>query len=190
MAAKIFSNLREITFSGMEFPITQRRITLNILRASIWGTMGSGGTALVSFIFSRYLIQNEPWKSIAPYVVKATLWSCGTFAAVAAYLIYKNYKCINTSSHNNDFLFLENYLQTFHKTLNDGLSRFAKSYAMIGLIGAAAAALATKHVQESSLGLSAAGSILWLFTNQQNQPLTDTQIVAWRVESIKKDPAL
>jgi hypothetical protein len=88
MAAEVFFTLGKITFSGLKQPTDQGEIVINSLRVSVWGTMGSGGTALVSFIFSRYLIKNEPWKSIAPHVVKATLWCYGTFAIVAAYLFY------------------------------------------------------------------------------------------------------
>jgi hypothetical protein len=167
MAVKFFSEVGEFIFQRMEQPTDHKVVTSNNFRASIWGTMGSGGTALVSFIFSRYLIQNEPWKSIAPHVVIATLWGCGTFAAAAVYLVYK---AIN-NTHTTDASW---------RPLSRGVSLIAKRSALVGLIGAAAAALATHYVQESSLakhsfvalqGLGVAGSILWIFTLWQNKQL-------------------
>ena len=172
MAAKILSELIGLTFSGMDEPKDHGYVAANILRASIWGTMGSGATALVSFIFSRYLIQNECWKSIAPHVIKATLSSCGTFAAAAAYLVYK-------------FKTTEVYTENSSKTLNARVSLFAKSSAMVGLIGAAAAALATKYVQSNTqvssvakhsfyplLGLGVAALAIRLFQIYLNRQLT------------------
>jgi hypothetical protein len=175
MAIQLFSVFGQVTFSGIDHPTSPLAVLINNLRASVWGTMGFGGTALVSFIFSRYLIQNEPWKSVAPHVVKAALSSCGTFAAVAVYLFYK----IITD---------EPSTEATKRLINTRVSLIAKSSALVGLIGAAAAALATYYVQESSLakhslvpllGLSAAGSILWIFTHRQNKQLDD-----W-MESIK-----
>jgi hypothetical protein len=166
--AAVIRDLVEFTFSGMDQPTSQKEIQKNILRASIWGTMGSGGTALVSFIFSRYLIQNEPWKSIAPHVVKATLSSCVTFAALITYLFYfaLTIQCSWTDDN--------------RELINTRVSLIAKSSALVGLIGAAASALATYYVKESLLakhslvpllGLAAAGSILWIFTHRQNKQL-------------------
>ena len=178
MVAKLlFSALSEIrtftfelgalAFQGIEQPTNLQEIQGNILRASLWGIMGSGGTALSSFIFRKYLIQNEPWKSIALHVTKATLSSCVTFATITAFFCYiciiDTVKCANSRKLNNT-----------------RVSLIAKSSALIGLIGAAAAALTTYYVQESSLakhslvpllGLGAAGSIFWIFTNWQNKQL-------------------
>jgi hypothetical protein len=165
MAAELFIGFGKLAISGLDKPKNQINIVLNSFRASIRGTIGSGGTALVSFIFSRYLIQNEPWKSIAPYVIKATLWSCGTFAAVTAYIVY-------------NIVIDPDQTDASAQPINTKVSLIAKNSALVGLMGAAAAALATYYVKESSLakhslvpllGIGAAGLILWIFTNQQNR---------------------
>ncbi len=170
MAIEILNNLKILTFSRLEahsdrFP--QDTVTRNLMRASIWGTLSSGATAVTSFIFSRFLVQEGAWKALAPHIFKASLTSCGMFAAVAAYGIYKSIK-----SRADDSALAK---------LNERVSLVTKSCALVGFIGAAAAwaskfapsnihvSLLTKHSLSPLLGLGTAGSILWIFLISQNQ---------------------
>lgn len=89
MAVKLFNDLKSMTISGLETPKCYRSISRNLFRGSIWGTLGSGSTALASFIFNRSLVQESSLRAYAPYVFKASLASCGTFTLFAAVLSYK-----------------------------------------------------------------------------------------------------
>jgi hypothetical protein len=89
MAVKLFNELKSVTLSGLETPKYYQSISRNLFRVSIWGTLSSGSTALVSFIYNRSPVQESAWKTFTPYVFKASLASCGTFAFFAAVLSYK-----------------------------------------------------------------------------------------------------
>ena len=170
MAIKVFNELKQtwdLTISGLETPRTTYVISRNLLRISIWGALGSGSAALASFIFSRSLVQESTWKAFASHVYKASLASCGTFAAVRAYYPYQ----LATIIRHLDF--------TEAKTLNERVSLIAKYSALVGLLGAKAAwasQFVTSNAQVSSiakyslsqlLGLGIAGLTLRLFYNWQ-----------------------
>jgi len=168
MAIDLLTSLKSLTFSQLTEPKIPFVITQNLVRVSIWGTVGSGATALVSFIFNRSLVQESTWKAFAPYVFKASLFSCTTFALVVAYCskgIMKN-RPIDSE---------------FDKQLHLRVSLFAKGSTLVGLIGATAA-FALRFVTPNSLigslanrslspllGIGTAGSVLWLFLNSQNK---------------------
>src|SRR5580692_8437106 len=89
MTARLVFLLERMTFSDLEMPKDYHCLSRNLLRVSIWGALGSGSAALVSFIFSRSLVQEGSWKEFAPYVFKASLASCATFTLFAAFLSYR-----------------------------------------------------------------------------------------------------
>ena len=165
--------LKETT--RFESPTDHSAVSRNLFRLSFWGASGSGATALVSFIFNRS--QEGSWKTFASHVFKASLTSCVTFTAVAAYCFY-NIKIISIMGGSENSL----------KTVNGRVSLFAKSSALVGWVGAAAAwasqfltskALVSSLAQHSSyplLGLGTAGSILWIFNNRQIIKLAESRM--------------
>ena len=152
--------VREILFQPLSKPLSQRAIATNSFRVSIRGAFGCGGTALVSFIFNRFLAQEGVLKAVLPYVFKTSLYSSITFTAFAAFLTYKG---IETDG------------------INDRLSFIAVKSAQTGLIGAAAS-FALKFMTPNTLngslaeyavspflGVGIAGTILKLFLDRQQE---------------------
>jgi hypothetical protein len=82
MAIKLLTLVKNATFSGLETPKNYGEIVNNLLRVSIWGSVGSGTVALVSFLFSRSIVQEGSWKVFAPSILQASLASCGTCTLV------------------------------------------------------------------------------------------------------------
>jgi hypothetical protein len=161
MTTGALTSLKAVT--NFEVPKDHHALSRNFARVSFWGALGSSGIASVSFIFSKYLMQEGFCKALASYVFKANLTSCATLAAVGAYCIYN----IESSPYAED--------------LNRRVSFFAKKSALVGLIGAAAAlvfqfvtsnALASSLAKHSYLflGVGTAGLILRIFlTTQKGQ---------------------
>ncbi len=177
MAVKLLTDLKDFTLSGLEtlsnidLCFRPSKLTMNLIRVSIWGALGSGAAMLASSIFTRSIMQEGSWKALAPPVFKTSLTSCGIFTAVAAYLIYK---CVTYPRDTDDIA----------PALNERVSLFAGCSAMIGLMGATAGALASKFLNPTSginsfakhsfyplVGLGITGSILWLFHRRQKAPL-------------------
>jgi hypothetical protein len=163
MAIKALTKVTTLTFSGLETPQHHHAMAQNLIRVSICGALSSGSAALVSFIFSRSLVQEGSWKAFAPHVFKASAYTCATFAIVVAFSF-----CIIATG------------RILGEPLNDRVSLFAKGYARIGLIGAAAAGAVkcvisnthvsslAKHSLYPLLGMGIAGSVLWIFHSWQN----------------------
>jgi len=163
-----FSELAKLPFSRLHETIIQQDVTTNCLKVSMWGTLGCGGTALVSFIFNRFLSQERAWKALVPHIFKASLFSCGTFAAFAAYIVYQ---VVFVCKNKDDLV--------HNKTTHDNVSLIVKRVALVGLIGATAA-FAFRFVTSSSLissladyslspllGVGTAGLTLTIFRNRQ-----------------------
>ncbi len=119
MAIELLNALTHMTFSGLKAPKIEGDVVNNLLRVSIWGAVGSGATALVSFIFGRSLVQEGTWKALAPHIFKASLVSCATFTLFAAFLsckLWQMHKTGKTAASirilNVQVYFLENRLIT------------------------------------------------------------------------------
>ena len=166
MAIKFFTGL---AFSPLSKPKDEETITLNCYKISLRGTLICSGTALVSFIFNRFLAQEGAWKALAPYVFTTSLFSCVTFAIFAACISNKITKCVRAIRSDPGY----------DKSFNNTMSFVAKKSAQVGIIGAAAA-FAFKYVTPNSLisslaersfspflGLGTAGSVLFIFHNRQ-----------------------
>jgi hypothetical protein len=164
-----------ISYARFEEPANHDAISRNLARISIWGVLASGSTASVSFIFSRFLMQEGSCKALASHVFKASLTSWGTFAAVGAYCIY------------NIVLISRAYHPDFAKTLNERVSLVAKYSALVGLIGAGAAfasqfitsntlvSSVAKHTFDLLLGLGTTSSVLGIYHHWQNKELAQWQ---------------
>jgi Na+/melibiose symporter-like transporter len=165
----IFINMARTAFFPLSTPKDEETITLNCYKATSRGALVSGGTALVSFIFNRFLAQEGTWKAVAPYVFKASLWSFVVFTVFAFCIRNKITRCVR--EYRNDPI--------YDKKFNDAMSLTAKSSALVGMSGAAVA-FALKFVAPNSiigsltnrflcplLGLGTAGSVLWIFTAWQ-----------------------
>lgn len=170
MAVEGFITYAKIAFSGFEahsdsdgFP--QSIVTGNLLRASVWGALSSGVTALTSFIFSTTLTQEGIWKTFASHVYDASLISCGTFAALASYIVYKSVTAKN------------DYTDDAAKALNGRVSGLAQKAAMVGYLGTVAAWASTKPLEKhlySFVGLGLAGSVVWIVHLWQTKQLAIT----------------
>lgn len=165
----IFIGMAQIAFSPLSMPKDEETITLNCYKTTSRGALVSGGTALVSFIFNRFLAQEGALKTLAPYVFKASLYSFVTFTVFAFLINMKITKCVRENI--ND--------PSYDKRSNNAMSRMAKRSALFGMIGAAAG-FALKFVAPNSLisslaerslcpllGLGTAGSVLFIFHNRQ-----------------------
>jgi hypothetical protein len=172
MVVKLFSELRNLTFSRLEAPkrpSDQHKVINNMIRVSIWGLLCTGSIAAISFIFSRYLIQKEPSRAIVSNIFSATFTSCAIYTAFASYLALK----LMTPQ-------MEKNLR-FFIFLNRSIAVLETGSAIVGLFGAAAA-LTTQflkidrgmsgHLVYPLLGLGIAGLSLRLFHAYQNRLLT------------------
>lgn len=163
MASEIYTQLTEgwKVVTTFEEPEDHHVISRNLARVSFWGALAPISTASVSFIFSRFLLQEGFCKTVASHVFKASLTSSLIFAAVGASCIYN---IVNSP---------------YAETSNERVFLFAKCSASLGLVGAAAA-WASKFITPNTLvsslakhsffpliGLSAVGSTLWIFYNKQ-----------------------
>jgi hypothetical protein len=170
----------KMIFSRLQKPDTHAHITTNLLRASIWGLLGSGTAALASTVFGRSLMQEGSWKALAPPIFKASLTSCGTFAAVTACILYK------MTGHIHDW-------GPTCPSFNYRVSLFAKRSTLVGLFGAAA--LKTKFLKINKewserlvyplLGLGLAGLTLRLFQIYQNRQLSWSP--RWNTPKLKQE---
>jgi hypothetical protein len=166
MAVELF-DLAKLAISRFEAHSDSERrpqfiVSRNLLRASIWGTVSSGATALASFIFSKTLTQESIWKTVAPHVYDASLMSCGTFAAFAGYFFYTAITAKKKPTDDDA------------KALNERVSNSARRAAMVGYLGSVAAWVSTKPLEKhlySFVGLGVASSVLWLIHTWQNKQL-------------------
>lgn len=169
----IFIGMAKIAFSPLSEPKDEDTIRLNCYKTTSRGAWVSGGTALASFIFNRFLAQEGACKAVAPYVFSASLYSFFTFTFFAF--------CINRIITQVVRSIVTN--PAYDKKCNDAMSRFAKKTALVGMIGAAAG-FAFKFVAPNSvissrgdrlfsplLGLGTAGSVLWIYLNSQKKQL-------------------
>ncbi len=173
MAIKLFTSLTGKAFSPLLTPTDDQAVTLNCHKISLRGALICGGTALVSFIFNRFLAQEGALKALAPHVLKASLYSCATFVFFAKCI---NRKICNTVSH---YVKVGKDDPVYDKKFNNSMSSVAKGFALVGLMETAAA-FAFKFVAPNSLisslaerslspllGLGTAGSVLFVFLNRQ-----------------------
>jgi hypothetical protein len=117
MAADFLSFLRDRTFSTFEKPDSDLNVSRNALRVSLRGAIATASVAAVAALFSRNVIERD---AIAPYVLKASLISCGTFTVFAAFMLYRACisTCISRSTHKRIIA------QTFNLTSGLSLSCF------------------------------------------------------------------
>ena len=120
MAVKLFNELKSLTLSGLEAPKCYRSISQNLFRVSIWGTLGSSSTAIVSFIYNRSLMQESSLRAYAPYVFKASLASCGTFTLFAAVLSYKIWQISKNKETEASYKKLNDQVWSLENTLAYG----------------------------------------------------------------------
>jgi hypothetical protein len=86
MAVRLFTDLKDLTFSRWTRPNDPQQLASSVLKFSIWSALGTGCVASVSAIFNRIVIERN---AFAPSILKASLTSCATFTVFAAYIIYR-----------------------------------------------------------------------------------------------------
>ena len=86
MVIKFFSDLRDVTFSRWERLESTEAVLGYVFKFSIWGALGTGSVAGASAIFSRVVIERN---DLAPHIFNASLISCGTFTAFAAFMPFR-----------------------------------------------------------------------------------------------------
>jgi hypothetical protein len=86
MAVNFLALLRHFTFSNFDKPDSLDDVVRNVGRVSIRGAIATASVAAVAALFSRGVTERD---AIAPYVLKASLISCGTFTVFAAFMLYK-----------------------------------------------------------------------------------------------------
>jgi hypothetical protein len=176
MVASFFSQLSGVTFSGLETPEVsheQNKVSVNIVKVSIWGMLSTGSIAAISFVFSRYLVHNESSRTALCNIFHATATSCALNAAIASYVLFK--LVASTQSYR--------YLD-FFQGLNKRIWVVATCSSSFGLVGAVLARLAshfvksnghvsffTKHACYPLLGVSLAGTTLMFFLRWQQRQL-------------------
>ncbi len=175
MAANLLTELRNLTFSRLEtpeIPQDQNKVSLNIIKVSIWGFLSSGSVATISFVFSRYLVHNESSRAAASHIFKAVITSCAIYAAIVSYTVIK---IITTKYRNQQDL-------NFFQSLNKQILVVATCSSHFGLVGAVLANLASNYVKSNApvsfftkhafyplIGVSIAGSTLMYFLRWQQK---------------------
>jgi hypothetical protein len=78
------AELPKLTFSPLGKPGSLE----NFIKIPIWGTLGTGGLAIISGIF-KVIIQERAWKAVNCHVLQASLASCATCATIVIFFVWK-----------------------------------------------------------------------------------------------------
>lgn len=82
--SQVVRELKELTFS----PLREPGSLANLIKIPMWGTLGTGGLAIISGVF-KGIVQERVWRTVSCNVFEASLTSCATCATVVAFSIYK-----------------------------------------------------------------------------------------------------
>jgi hypothetical protein len=123
-----FNYLKNLTFSNYQKPDDQKKLSLNLLRASLQCTLATSATALISFAFKSYLPSSRFWQ-------RTTSYSVARLGASLAMTSYMGYGLFRNHSEAND---------AYYEKLNRKLSAIETASTLVGLFGAAALKLGKK----------------------------------------------
>ena len=128
MTMRAFNYLKNLTFSNYQKPDDQKKLSLNLLRASLQCTLATSAVALLSFAFNRYFPSSRFWQ-------RTTSYSFARLGASLAMTSYIGYGLYRNHSEAND---------TPYEKLNGKLSVIETGATLIGLFGAVALKLGQK----------------------------------------------